>query len=112
MTTHDTLHLNDDNFTAEVLESDRPVLVDFWAEWCGPCRIVGPTIDELATKYAGSVKVAKLNVDENQQTAASFAVNSIPSVLLFNGGQVIETLVGVQSKARYEQALQQVLATV
>ncbi len=104
------LHFTDANFQSEVLESDQPVLVDFWATWCGPCRAVGPTIEELAKQYDGTVKVGKLNIDENQQSAGSFDIHSIPAVLLFKDGKVVETLVGVQPKQRYEQALQQVAA--
>ena len=106
-----SLHFTDANFQSEVLESDRPVLVDFWAVWCGPCRAVGPTIEELAEQYDGIVKVGKLNIDENQQTPSDFDISSIPAVLLFKGGEVIEMLVGVQSKERYEAALQQVAAS-
>ncbi len=105
-----TVHFTDENFKSEVLDSDQPVLVDFWAAWCGPCQAVGPTIEELAKQYDGTVKVGKLNVDENQQSAGSFGIHSIPAVLLFKDGKVVETLVGVQPKQRYEQALQQVAA--
>ncbi len=100
----------DANFQNEVLASDQPVLVDFWAAWCGPCRAVGPTIDELAEQYGGAVKVGKLNIDENPQAPSDFGISSIPAVLLFKNGKIVETLVGVQPKERYEQALQQVAA--
>jgi thioredoxin 1 len=105
-----TVHFTDANFQSEVLESDQPVLVDFWAAWCGPCRAVGPTIEELAKQYDGTVKVGKLNIDENPQAPSGFGIHSIPAVLLFKDGKVVETLVGVQPKERYEQALQQVAA--
>ena len=105
-----TLQFTDANFQSEVLESDQPVLVDFWAAWCGPCRVVGPTIEELAEQYDGAVKVGKLNIDENQQAPSDFGISSIPAVLLFKDGRVVETLVGVQPKERYEAALGQVAA--
>ncbi len=105
-----TLHFTDANFQSEVLESDRPVLVDFWAAWCGPCRAVGPTIEELAKQYDGTVKVGKLNIDENPQAPSDFRISSIPAVLLFKDGKVVETLVGVQPKERYEAALGHVAA--
>ena len=104
------LHFTDANFQSEVLDSDQPVLVDFWAAWCGPCRAVGPTIEELAKQYDGTVKVGKLDVDENPYAASGFGISSIPAVLLFKDGKVVETLVGVQPKQRYEQALQHVAA--
>ena len=104
------LQFTDANFQSEVLSSDQPVLVDFWAGWCGPCRMVGPTIEELAGQYDGAVKVGKLNVDENPESTRSYGVNSIPAVLLFKDGQVVETLIGAQPKERYEQAIQQVAA--
>ena len=103
-------HFTDANFQSEVLDSEQPVLVDFWAAWCGPCRAVGPTIEELAEQYDGAVKVGKLNIDENPQIPSGFGIYSIPAVLLFKDGKVVETLVGVQTKKRYEQALQQVAA--
>ncbi len=104
------LHFTDANFQSEVLDSDQPVLVDFWAAWCGPCRAVGPTIEELAEQYDGTVKVGKLNIDENAQAPSDFRISSIPAVLLFKDGKVVETFVGVQPKERYEQALRQVAA--
>ncbi len=100
----------DANFRSEVLDSDQPVLVDFWAAWCRPCLVVGPTIEELAKQYDGTVKVGKLNIDENPQAPSDFRISSIPAVLLFKDGKVVETLVGVQPKERYQAALGQAAA--
>ena len=105
-----TREFTDANFQTEVLHSDQPVLVDFWAAWCGPCRAVGPTIEELASDYDGKVKVGKLNIDENPESPSGFNIHSIPAVLLFKDGQVVETLVGVQSKEHYQQAIDRLAA--
>jgi thioredoxin 1 len=86
--------LNDENFEQEVIQSDIPVVVDFWAEWCGPCRVLGPVIEELADDFKGQVKVAKLNVDNSPKTAQKFAIRSIPTVLFFNGGNVVDSVIG------------------
>jgi len=94
-----TIVLTQDNFAAEVLKSDIPVLVDFWAPWCGPCKMLGPTIDEIAAEKAGSFKVCKLNVDDNQDIAAKYGVMSIPTIILFKCGEVVEQMVGNQIKA-------------
>jgi thioredoxin 1 len=101
------LHLTDANFDSEVLKSNEPVLVDFWAAWCGPCRMLAPTMEELAGKFDGRAKVAKLNIDENPQTTQAYEVHSIPTVLLFHDGQVVESFVGVQPQSRYDHALAQ-----
>ena len=101
---------DDATFEAEVLQSSEPVLVDFWAPWCGPCRLVGPTIGKLAEQYDGTVKIGKLNVDEYPQSAGDFGISSIPAVLLFKDGKVVDTLVGVQSRERYQQAIEDVAA--
>ena len=104
------LNITDSDFKTQVLESSEPVIVDFWAPWCGPCRAVSPVIDELAKEFAGKVKVGKLNVDENSQTAGQYNVMSIPSVVFFKNGQPIRTMVGVQSKEDYKQEIEQILA--
>ncbi len=101
------IHFTDANFKTEVLESNQPVLVDFWADWCGPCHALAPTIEELASQYEGAVRVGKLHVDENPETATAYEIRSIPSVLLFKNGKVVASLVGVQPKQRYEEALKE-----
>lgn len=99
------IEFTDQNFEQEVLKSDKPVLVDFWAPWCGPCKIMGPIIDELAGEIADKSKVGKLNVDENPATAEKYGIMSIPSLKIFKGGQVVEEFTGVQSKDILKGAL-------
>ena len=100
------LQFNASNFEAEVLKSERPVLVDFWAEWCGPCHAVAPIIEKLAKDHGSVIGVGKLNVDESREIAAQFQIRSIPTVMLFKGGRVVETLIGVQQPQAYEDAIQ------
>lgn len=99
------VELTEQNFEAEVLNSTTPVLVDFWAPWCGPCRMIAPMIDELAGEYLGSVKVAKVNIDESPNVAGHFGVSSIPTLMVFKAGDVVERFVGVQPKNRLQTAL-------
>lgn len=93
-------HVTDGNFGAEVLTSDMPVLVDYWADWCGPCKMIAPILDEIAANYAGKVKIAKLNIDENQQTPAKYGIRGIPTLMLFKGGNLVATQVGALSKSQ------------
>jgi len=101
--------VNDGNFLSEVLESSIPVLVDFWASWCGPCQMMGPVVDDIASQYEGKVKVLKLNVDENPQTPAKYGIRGIPTLILFNKGKVVDRLIGAQPKSSVEELLKKVL---
>ena len=101
------IQLSDANFEAEVLQGDLPVLVDFWAPWCGPCRAMGPVIDELAGEYTGQVKVAKMNVDETPSTPSRYGIRAIPTLILFKGGEVVEQITGAVSKSSIKEMLGQ-----
>ena len=103
------LEITDSNFEETVLKSDKPVLVDFWAAWCGPCRMVGPIIDELSEEYEGRAVVGKVDIDSNQQYAAQFGVRNIPTVLVFKNGELVERKVGVSSKNDYAEALDKLI---
>jgi thioredoxin 1 len=109
MTTHSNNHLvvhaTDATFDREVLQSPLPVLVDFWAPWCGPCRIVGPIVEELAQEYAGKVKVVKLNTDDNQETAAAYGIRGIPTLAIFVRGQIVDGIVGAAPKKMLKEKL-------
>ena len=94
------VHLSDDSFETEVLNSDQPVLVDYWAEWCGPCKMIAPVLDDIAGEYAGKVKVAKLNIDDNPNTPPRYGIRGIPTLMLFKDGEVEATKVGAVSKSQ------------
>jgi thioredoxin 1 len=105
-----TVAVTDDTFDAEVMQAKGLVLVDFWAEWCGPCRVIAPSLDALAQEYQGKAKIAKLDVDSNQATSQKFNVRSIPAVLFFKDGRHIDTLIGAYPRIAFEQKIQQHLA--
>ena len=104
------IKFTDQNFQAEVLDSKTPVLVDFWAEWCAPCRIVSPIVEELAIEYGEKLKVGKLNVDENH-TASHYGIMSIPSLLIFKEGKVVKTMIGAQSKDSFKREIDSILSS-
>jgi thioredoxin 1 len=104
------INLTQDNFAKEVLESSTPILVDFWAEWCGPCKMIAPVLDELAEEYDGKVKIGKVNIDNEQGLAAEYGVRAIPTLLLFQNGQVAEQIVGLKSKRDLKNSFDKVAA--
>ena len=101
----DVVNIGDSEFEQEVVKSDTPVLVDFWATWCAPCRAIAPALEELATQYKGKVKIAKVDVDDAQEVAQKFGIRSIPTLLMFKGGKVVEQIVGAVPKAKLEESL-------
>ena len=106
----DILQVTDDNFQSEILDSNIPAMVDFWAVWCGPCKMVGPIVEELAKEYEGKIKIGKMNVDENKNTPAKFGIRSIPTLILFKGGNVMDTIIGAVPKADIEDKLKGLLS--
>ena len=104
------VHTSDADFDADVLQSDKPVLVDYWAEWCGPCKMVAPVVDELAEEYDGKVKFVKLNTDDNIETASKYGIRSIPTLMVFKGGEAVEQVVGFRPKSELKKSLDKALA--
>lgn len=108
MSSANILTITQENFNQEVLQSPQPFLVDFWAEWCGPCKMLAPILDELAQEYEGRIRIGKVNIDEHQEVAAQYGIRSIPTLLLFQQGQVAEQLVGLRSKRDLKTAFDRV----
>jgi len=109
MSGSEPLQVSDATFEDEILKSDIPAMVDFWAAWCGPCRAIAPVVEELARDYQGKVKVAKMNVDENPKTPVKFGIRAIPTLIIFKGGQVVEQITGAVSRSLIENALKKAL---
>jgi thioredoxin 1 len=105
----DIMQVTDETFETEIVNSDIPAVVDFWAAWCGPCKMVGPVVEELAKDYEGKVKVAKMDVDQNRETPAKFGIRNIPTLIFFKGGEVANTIIGAQPKSSIEEELKKLL---
>jgi len=103
------IHLNDGNFEEEIKNAQKPLLIDFWAPWCGPCKTIGPIIEELAETYKGRAIIAKINVDENQKAAMTYGVRSIPTLVLFKDGKIVDTIIGLVPKERLEEFINKAL---
>ena len=104
------VEISDSNFESEVVNSDVPVLIDFWAPWCGPCRAIAPLVEEISSSYAGKIKVGKMNVDDNQSTTMKFGIRSIPTLIMFKGGEAIDQIIGAVPKAEIERVVEKSLA--
>jgi thioredoxin 1 len=104
-----TLEITDDTFDSEITNSDIPAVVDFWATWCGPCKMIGPVVEELAGEYKGKIKITKMDVDNNRKTPVKFGIRNIPTLLFFKGGELVHTVVGAQSKSSLEEQIKKLL---
>jgi len=105
----DVLNVTDDTFDEEITNSDMPAMVDFWAEWCGPCKMVSPIVEELAKEYKGKIKIASMDVDGNRETPGKFGIRNIPTLMFFKGGDVVKTMVGAQPKSNLDEELKKLL---
>ena len=105
----DLLQVTDENFDEEIINSDLPTMVDFWAEWCGPCKMVAPVVEDLAKEYEGKIKIAQMNVDQNRRTPARFGIRNIPTLILFKGGQVAQTIIGAHPRSHIDAELKKLL---
>ena len=105
----DVMEVTDETFETEIMNSDVPAMVDFWAEWCGPCRMVSPVVEELAVEYKGKIKFAKMDVDQNRQTPAKFGIRNIPTLILFKGGEAAQIIIGAQPKSYIDEELKKLL---
>lgn len=106
-----TIAVSDDSFESDVLNADKPVLVDFWAEWCGPCKQIGPALEELASEMSGEITIAKVNIDDNPTTPGKFGVRGIPTLMIFRGGELVSTKVGAMAKGRIEEWIKETLVS-